>query len=67
MPRRDKAHLAVRHALQKEGWIITHDPLLLEYGGTNLFVDLGAEQPLGAEKEGSRLRLKLKAFNLRPI
>ena len=62
MPRRDKAHLVVRHALEKEGWVITHDPLLLEYGGTNLFVDLGAEQPLGAEKEGQQIAVEIKGF-----
>lgn len=62
MPRRDRAHQAVRHALEKEGWIITHDPLLLEYGGTNLFVDLGAEQPLGAERDGLQIAVEIKGF-----
>lgn len=27
MPAKDLFHQAVRHALEKEGWIITYDPL----------------------------------------
>ncbi|WP_395089150.1 element excision factor XisH family protein [Armatimonas sp.] len=62
MPRRDRAHQTVRHALEKEGWVITHDPLMLEYGGTNLYVDLGAEYPLGAEKDGDYIAVEIKGF-----
>jgi XisH protein len=30
MPRKDKYHTAVRLALEKEGWLITDDPLTLQ-------------------------------------
>lgn len=32
MPARDLYHDAVKHALNKDGWAITHDPLRLRWG-----------------------------------
>jgi hypothetical protein len=31
---RDKYHFQVREALEKEGWTITHDPLIIPIGTT---------------------------------
>jgi hypothetical protein len=50
MPARDIYHASVKHALVKDGWIITHDPLILKLGKKDLFVDLGAMQLLAAER-----------------
>ena len=51
MPARDIYHEAVKNALVKDGWTITHDPLRLRLRrGRNLFVDLGAERLLAAER-----------------
>jgi hypothetical protein len=44
MPAKDLFHDAVKHALLREGWVITHDPLSLKVGRKDLFVDLGAER-----------------------
>ena len=55
MPRRDTIHNAVRNSLIKDGWTITADPYLLEYGADDLFVDLAAERLLAAE-HGDRKR-----------
>jgi len=46
MPGRNIHHDCVRNALQKDGWIITHDPLRLTWGSREMYVDLGAEQLL---------------------
>jgi hypothetical protein len=62
MPARDVFHDAVRVGLEKEGWIITHDPLLLRVGGVEMSVDLGAETLLAAEKEGQRIAVEIKSF-----
>ena len=62
MPRRDLYHDLVVQALQAEGWTITHDPLHLAYGGRNLYVDLGAEYPIGAEKAGRKIAVEIKSF-----
>jgi hypothetical protein len=62
VPRRDVCHQIVVQALQADGWTITHDPYPLSYGGRDLYVDLGAEQPIGAEKEGRRIAVEIKSF-----
>ena len=62
MPARDFYHNAVRNALVKDGWKITHDPLTLRWGRKDLFVDLGAEKLLAAEKEGRRIAVEIKSF-----
>ena len=38
MPARDMYHTAVKNALIKDGWTITHDPLTLELGNSHLFI-----------------------------
>ena len=40
MPGRDVYHNHVKHALIKDGWMITDDPLHLEWGVKDLYVDL---------------------------
>ena len=44
MPARDSFHQAVKMALIKEQWQITHDPLSLRFGGVDFAIDLGAEK-----------------------
>ncbi len=62
MPARDIYHNAVKNALIKDGWTITDDPLTLGIGGATVFVDLGAEQVLGAEKGRVKLPLRSRHF-----
>jgi hypothetical protein len=62
MPQRDIFHQIVVKALIQEGWSITDDPLRLAYGGRNLYADLGAEQPIGAEKAGRKIAVEIKSF-----
>lgn len=51
MPAKDLYHDSVKQALIKDGWTITHDPYTLSFGQKDVFVDLAAERPLGAEKD----------------
>jgi hypothetical protein len=62
MARRDIFHDAVRAALEKDGWIITHDPLILPLGRRKLQVDLGAEALIAAEKAGRKIAVEIKSF-----
>lgn len=62
MPARDRLHAAVRNALLREGWTITHDPLRVTSGRRNLYVDLGAERLLAAEKGSERIAVEVKTF-----
>ncbi len=62
MPAKDIYHDAAKNALIKDGWTITHDPLRLEWGDKDLYVDLGAERLLAAEKAGQQIAVKIKSF-----
>jgi len=62
MPARDKYHYQCKAALIKDGWIVTDDPLRLEYGGRKMFVDFGAEEVLVAEKGGRKIAVEVKSF-----
>ena len=62
MPAKDIYHDIVKNALIKDGWTITHDPLVLRWGTTDVYVDLGAEQLLAAEKHGQKIAVEIKSF-----
>ncbi len=62
MPACDTYHDAVKAALVKEGWTITHDPLRLPWGGKDMYVDLGAERLMAAEKAGRKIAVEIKSF-----
>ncbi|MGK5093576.1 element excision factor XisH family protein [Deltaproteobacteria bacterium TL4] len=62
MPARDIYHDAVKKALIKENWHITHDPFKLKWGAKDLYVDLGAEKLLAAEKDSSKIAVEVKSF-----
>ena len=59
---KDKFHHAVKNALIKEKWAITDDPLFLQFGGVDLFVDLGAEKMIAAQKDNRRIAVEIKSF-----
>ncbi|MEA5554332.1 zinc-dependent peptidase [Anabaena cylindrica UHCC 0172] len=63
MSRRDDLHFPLRRTLEKDGWIITSDPLILVLGQTLLKADLGAEKLFIAEKEGRKIAVEIKDFD----
>lgn len=63
MSAKDIFHAVVRSALEKEGWLITEDPLYLKVDDDKLYVDLGAENTLlGAERYGEKIAVEIKCF-----
>jgi hypothetical protein len=62
MPAKDLYHDTVRAALIKDGWTITQDPLSLRLGKKDLFIDLGAEKLLAAEKGPDKIAVEVKSF-----
>jgi hypothetical protein len=62
MSARDKYHDAVKNALIQDGWTITHDPYRIAIGRRRGYIDLGAEMPLAAEKQGRRIAVEVKSF-----
>lgn len=62
MAARDKFHGAVRTALEKDGWTITHDPLQVKLGKIEMQIDLGAEQMLAATRGNQKIAVEIKSF-----
>jgi len=48
--------------LEKEQWHITHDPLFLAFAQVEMYVDLGAERLLAAEKGEEKIAVEVKTF-----
>jgi hypothetical protein len=61
MPAKDVFHEAVKKALLNEGWTITADPLYIQFGGVDLYVDLAAEKVIAAEKDGRKIAVEIKS------
>lgn len=62
MPAKNIYHDAVINALEADGWTITHDPLKISYGGKDLYVDIGAEQSIAAERKGQKIAVEVQSF-----
>ena len=62
MAARDSYHDTVRTALEKDGWIITDDPLTLKIGRRAVMVDLGAEKLLAAQRGEEKIAVEIKSF-----
>lgn len=62
MPAKDIHHNAVIEALKKDGWQITHDLLRVLWQEKVMFVDLGAEPIIAAEKAKEKIAVEVKTF-----
>lgn len=62
MSAKDLIHNAVKNALIKDGWTITHDPFTLAYKGEFAYADLAAEKPFAAERGGDKIIVEVKSF-----
>jgi hypothetical protein len=63
MSARDAFHDLVKTALQKDNWTITDDPLHIRIAGViDMYIDLGAEKLIAAEREGRKIAVEIKSF-----
>jgi hypothetical protein len=62
MSARDLFHQIVKTALQKENWLITHDPYGLQTESFDLAIDLGAEKIIAAEQGEIKIAIEIKSF-----
>ncbi|OIP73537.1 MAG: fatty-acid oxidation protein subunit alpha [Oscillatoriales cyanobacterium CG2_30_44_21] len=62
MPAKDIFHDTVKIGLEKEGWAITDDPLYLDFGGVEIYIDLAAEKIIAAERDGEKIAVEIKSF-----
>ena len=68
MPAKDIYHEDVKLSLEKDQWTITNDPLKLTIGSRSLYIDLGADKLLAAEKQQQKIAVEVKSFiGLSPI
>lgn len=62
MSAKDKFHDIVKSGLENEGWTITDDPLRIEWGLVELYIDLGAEKIIAAKKADTLIAVEVKSF-----
>ncbi len=63
MPAKDLFHNSVKIGLQKNGWIITQDPLYLKIGtAIEMYIDLAADKLIAAEKQNQKIAVEVKSF-----
>ncbi|MBD2608108.1 XisH family protein [Scytonema hofmannii FACHB-248] len=62
MPAKDVYHNVVITALEKDGWLITDDPFKLKCGTKDLYIDLGAEKLIVAQKGQQKIAVEIKSF-----
>ncbi|MEB3213070.1 MAG: element excision factor XisH family protein [Leptolyngbyaceae bacterium] len=62
MAAKDAYHDTVKAALQKDEWLITHDPLILELTSGRLEIDLGAERLIAAQRKDEQIAVEIKSF-----
>jgi hypothetical protein len=67
VPARDSIHNSVVSALRKDGWTITHDPLVVRLGRDLVFIDVAAQSDdgrvVGASRNGERIAVEIKTFS----
>lgn len=59
---RDIIHDAVKNALIKDGWTVTHDPYYIKYGKAEVYIDLAAERLMAATRNDEKIVVEVKSF-----
>jgi len=62
MTAKDIFHDAVKRAMEKDGWVVTDDPLFIRSLGMEFYIDLAAERIIGLEKRGRKIAVEIKSF-----
>lgn len=62
MSAKDLFHELVKKSLVREGWNVTHDPYRIELEFTALYIDLGADRLLAAERNTEKIAVEIKSF-----
>lgn len=62
MPAKDIFHDSVKRALEKESWAITEEQFLIRSGGVEIYIDIGAEKIIAAERNNEKIAVEVKSF-----
>ncbi|MBD1845504.1 XisH family protein [Cyanobacteria bacterium FACHB-63] len=52
----------MKNALSKDGWIITKDPLTIEYEEIQVYADMAATKLFAAERDTRKIAVEVKSF-----
>lgn len=60
---RDVFHQQVRTALEKDGWVITHDPFTIKISEViKIHIDLATENTIAAQRDSEKIAVEIKSF-----
>ena len=62
MSARDIFHNAVKAALRKDGWTITHDLSTVDLTDGQLQIDLGAKRLIAAQRDKKEIAVEVKGY-----
>jgi len=62
MPAKDIFHEACKNALVKDGWLVTNEHFFIRSGGVEIYIDIGAEKIITAERNGEKIAVEVKSF-----
>ncbi|MEH1783099.1 XisH family protein [Nostoc sp.] len=62
MSAKDLFHEAVKRGLEKDQWMITDDPLELEWEEVKVKIDLAAERLIAAKRGEEKIAVEIKSF-----
>ena len=62
MPAKDVFHDNVKRALEKDGWLVTDEQFFIRSGGVEIYVDIGAEKIIAAERSGEKIAVEVRSL-----
>lgn len=62
MPAKDIFHDNVKNALLKDAWSVTDEQFYIRSGGVEIYIDIGAEKIIAAERGNEKIAVEVKSF-----
>jgi XisH protein len=62
MPAKDIFHDAVKNALLKDTWSVTDEQFYIRSGGVEIYINIGAEKIIAAERGDEKIAVEVKSF-----
>jgi XisH protein len=62
MPAKDIFHDAVKNGLLKDTWSVTDEQFYIRSGGVEIYIDIGAEKIIAAERGNEKIAVEVKSF-----
>lgn len=62
MPAKDIFHDAVKNALLNDAWSVTDEQFYIRSKGVEIYINIGAEKVIAAERGGEKIAVEVKSF-----